>query len=190
MSDGDYLSDDDMLDPFPSERSSRPRRKEKYHHDRFILEGEVVSGFNSVMLAGIRTVRQLFVEGEDVVPALKHLEFMAKKSTMGVYKQDTYVEYDKTVRRRAGREGLKSLGQLETEEIATNFCPENMVSKDSKGASKASSKRKTIRYCRLFNDGCCTFKNCSYAHVCMACDELGHSRIECTKVKSKPAGNK
>lgn len=44
------------------------------------------------------------------------------------------------------------MGLLQMEEIATNFCPENMVSQGAKGV-KSSNKKKAIRYCCSFNDG-------------------------------------
>lgn len=119
---------------------------------------------------------------------------MAKKSTLVANKNETNetnIEYDKAVRRRADLEGPRSFGVLATEEIATNFCPENMYNKDTKPSSKgAANKKKQIRHCRLFNEGSCTFKGCVYAHVCMGCDEQGHGRHECPRLKAKHGNNK
>lgn len=192
-SDSDSFSEGDEYELLPGLEARRRRREKKhrYRHDNFVHEGENVSGFNSVMLVGVRTVKQMLLYQEDALPMLKHLEFMAKKSTLGAYKNDTYVEYDKAVRRRAESDGVKSFGVIATEEVATSFCPENMYSKDSKSSGKpSSSKKKQWRHCRAFNEGSCSYKNCVYAHVCMVCDEQGHGRFECTRVKAKTGINK
>lgn len=39
-------------------------------------EGENVTNFNTVVLAGVRMIRQLSEAGENIVPTLKHLEFV------------------------------------------------------------------------------------------------------------------
>lgn len=177
--------------PGPEDCRRRRERKHRYKHDNYLFEGEAASGFNSVMLLGLRIVKQMLLYREDAFPMLKHLEFMAKKSTRGSYKNDTHVQYDKAVRRRADSDGPRSFGVIATEEVATSFCPENMYNKDFKGAGKPSSnKKKQSRHCRAFNEGSCSYKNCVYAHICIVCDEQGHGRHECTRVKAKTGVNK
>lgn len=154
------------------------------------MEGETVVGFNSIMLLNIRTIRQLYSDGEDITPILKHAEFMAKKSTLGAYRHDTYSEYDKLVRRRADRDGLKEFGLLATEEIATCFCPENMLKHEKNPVKMVNSKKKTPPHCRQYNEGQCQYKNCVYSHICMCCDEQGHGHVECPKLRAKGVVNK
>lgn len=50
VSDSDSYFEGDDIELFPSERKVRCQCRERYLPEHFILEGEVVSGFNSVIL--------------------------------------------------------------------------------------------------------------------------------------------
>lgn len=169
-------------------REGRSRRKEPvFPQDEFLQEGEAMASLNTVVLAGVRQVRHLLMEGQEVEPILKHLEFLLKKSTLGVYRHDAYIGYDRAVRSRADRDGIAAFGVMATEELATSFCPENLIStknRDGKSKSQTSGKSaKAPKFCRAFNEGSCSFKNCIFAHACLACDEIGHGKSDCPKLK-------
>lgn len=171
-------------------RDVRPRRKEPvYPQEDFLKDGETMSSMNTVILAGIRQVCQLLEENQPADPLLKHLEFIIKKSTLGVYRHDAYISYDRAVRARADKDGLPAFGTIATEELATSFCPENLLStkgKDGKAKQQVGGKStKPPRVCRAFNEGSCTFRNCIFSHSCLACDESGHGKADCLKLKTK-----
>lgn len=171
-------------------REGRPKRREPvYPQDEFLTDGETMNSMNTVMLAGIRQARHLLEEGQPVDPILKHLEFIVKKSTLGVYRHDAYISYDRAVRARADRDGLPAFGTIATEELATSFCTENLLStkgKDGKAKQPTGGKSsKPPKVCRAFNEGACTFRNCIFSHSCLACDEAGHGKAECPKLKTK-----
>lgn len=186
-------SDEEM---FVKPRSSkrRERRKEpKFSQQNVTLEGESVSTFQGVILVGVRLARQLSVEGEDVTPVLQHLEFMSKKSLMGTYRHTAFVEYDRAVRGRAELEGLEAFSSIATEEVATSFCVENLVpvnNRSSTGKSQNQPKKRSVKYCRAFNESTCSFKNCLFSHVCMACDEATHGKQDCNRVRGKAQTSK
>lgn len=152
-----------------------------------------MTGLNTVLLAGICQVCHLVEEGETVDPILEHLEFLLKKSTIGVYRHNAYVGYDRWVRARADREGLNAFGDFATEELPTSFCAENLVStkgKEGKSAKQGNAKSsKNTKFCQAYNNGSCSFRNCIFAHICQACDEPGHGKFECPRLKNK-TGNK
>lgn len=104
-------------------------------------------GFYLIMLLNIRTIRQLYSDGEDITPILKHAEFLAKKCSLRSYHQCTFNEYDELVHRRVDREGLKEFGLLATEEIATCFCPENMYHQEKLSIKSAGGKKNTACHC-------------------------------------------
>lgn len=96
--DGESDSSIDELFTKPRKTQTKAQRREpKYGQDQFIRDGEAMTSFNTVVLAGVRMIRQLAQEGESILPALKHLEFVAKKSTMGSYRQEAFVSYDRVV---------------------------------------------------------------------------------------------
>lgn len=181
-----------QLVPRNRKRDGRSRRKEPaFPQEEFLKDGESMSSMNTVILAGIRQVRQLLDENQPADPLLKHLEFVIKKSTLGVYRHDAYISYDRAVRARADKEGLSAFGVIATEELATSFCPENLLStkgKDGKTKQRDGGKSsKPPRICRAFNEGACSFRNCIFSHSCLACDEAGHGKADCPKLKPKTA---
>lgn len=194
VSEANSESSEDEL--FTTSRKQQPkthRREPKYSHDCFTKEGEAVNNFNTVVLAGVRMIRQLSEAGENILPVLKHMEFVAKKSTMGSYRQEAYVSYDRAVRSRAEMEGLSAFGEIATEEVATSFCSENLYVNTGKGPStksRQSAKRKATKYCRAFNESVCDFKSCVYSHTCMACDDNTHGKQDCSKLKGKLSNSK
>lgn len=174
-------------------REGRARRKEPaFQQDEFLQSGETISGLNTVLLAGVRQVRHLVENGQEASPLLKHIEFLLKKSTLGVYRHEAYVAYDRTVRARADRDGIEAFGYMATEELATSFCPENLVaSKNRDGGSRTKNQGKspkTTKFCRAYNEGSCTFKNCIFSHACLACEEQGHGKCDCPRLRSRSGG--
>lgn len=133
-----FSSDEDEAPDVQFISSSRKREgqvKQKescFFQEDFLKEGKPMTGLNTVLLAGVRQVHQLMKEGETADPLLKHLEFLLKKSTLGVYKHDAYVSYNCSVRARADRDGLDAFGNIATEELATSFCTENLMATKSK----------------------------------------------------------
>lgn len=185
--------DEDNLFPTSSKLKSKKKKATPFSHDYQVKEGESVSTLNTVTLMCVRLVRQLVDEGENPTPVLKHIEFMTKKSTLATYKHDAYVMYDKTVRDRANHEGLSAFGVVATEEVATAFCSENILSFSNKGHSSKNpsiGRKKNIRYCRSFNEGSCVFRNCQYVHACMACDEQSHGKVDCSRLKSTTSSSR
>lgn len=125
-------------------REGRSRRKEPtFPQDKFLQEGETMASLNTVVLAGVRQVRHLLMEGQEAGPILKHVKFLFKKSTLGVYRHKAYISYDRAVRSRADRDGISAFGAMATEELATSFCPENLIStknRDGKSTSQGNGK--------------------------------------------------
>lgn len=192
-------SDSDLdADLRVSSRSNRREGRAKcktpaFPQDEFLQDGEVMSSLNTVVLAGIRQVRHLIGGHQEVGPVLKHLEFLLKKSTLGVYRHEAYISYDRAVRARAERDGIGAFGYMATEELATSFCPENLVAprnRDGKSKLQGGGKSaKPTKVCRAYKDGSCSFKNCIFAHSCLACDEAGHGKCDCPRLRPRN-GNK
>lgn len=172
-------------------RDGRAKRREpRFPQENYLKEGEAMTGLNTVILAGIRQVRSSLEEDQIANPVLKHLEFLLKKSTLGVYRHEAYIGYDRAVRSRADVEGIDAFGNIATEELATSFCTENLVSaksKDGKAIKSGNAKStKTSKVCRAYNEGTCSYRNCIFSHTCLACDESGHGKVECPKLRSRP----
>lgn len=190
----DYSSSEDEL--FTKQTSARRREKRRdpeYSQQQFALEGENISSFQSVMLVGIRLARQLASNGDGNGAVLQHLEFIAKKALMGSYRHEAFVSYDRAVRGRAELVGLEAFSTIATEEVATCFCAENLISsnyKNQPAKNQGQQKKRPVKYCRAFNDSTCQYKNCVFNHVCMACDEPGHGKQDCGRLRGKSTSNK
>lgn len=186
-------SEDELFTKQTSTRKREKRREPKYSQQQFALEGENICSFQSVILVGVRLARQLATSGEDNGAVLQHLEFIAKKALMGSYRHEAFISYDRAVRGRAELLGLEAFSSIATEEIATSFCAENLITgnfKNQPTKNTAQQKKRPVKYCRAFNESTCPYRNCVFNHVCMACDEAGHGKQDCGRLRGKPTSNK
>lgn len=122
---------------------------------------------------------------------LQHLEFISKKALMGSYWSKAFISYDRAVRGRAEGEGVEAFTRIVTEEVATSFCAENLSSsfKNQEGKPQNQSKKRPVKYCTAFNESSCPLKNCVFNNVCMACDEPGHGKMDCARLREKAENN-
>lgn len=157
--------------------SRRLKSKRRFCHSKFLEESETVSTFEGVMLVGLRTIQHLVEEGRDPKPLYKHLEFIAKKATIGRYKYKAFVGFDSRVRDRAGAYGIQIFAEMSAEDVATFFCAKNMwISKDKPGKKGSESgRRKQGNPCLLFNNSSCTYKFCNI-QPCLPCLRGARSR--------------
>lgn len=183
-------SDEDLFTK--SSRKREKRREPRFSQQQFALEGEGINSFQAVVLVGVRLARQLCSNNEEVGPVLQHLEFISKKALMGSYRHEAFISYDRAVRGRAELEGTEAFSKIATEEVATSFCAENLSNsfKGQGGKTQSQAKKRPVKYCRAYNESSCTFKNCVFNHVCMACNVPGHGKIDCTRLRGKAGGNK
>lgn len=120
-----------------------------------------MNSFSMISLLGLKLIPQLFDTGECVLPVIKHLEFLTKKSTFVAYRSDAYVGNNRAV--------VDGPRKMVTEEVAINFCAENLYPQSIKnGPVKQQASKKNTRYCMAVYEGACTFCGCGYSHTCRA----------------------
>lgn len=163
----------------------RRKHKNKFEQKRFVPEGETLNSFEMLMLATANNLLYLLERDLDVSPLVHHFKFLATKAVRANYKPDAFVGYDNIVRQRVSKHGLAAFGEVSQEEVVLQFCPENMVykGKSAKKSDSTQGKKKVNNYCKHFNDDECHYKACTYAHRCMACDDISHGRKACPSVK-------
>ena len=173
-------------------RATKERKKRNPFDHSYTRKGEAVESFELLMVVTFKTMEELLAMGKNVKGLVWHGLAMSEKAATGIYKVDAFVKYDESVRDRAGRFGPSTFGVVNQEDVMRHFCYDNAeASKTSKGSSKASTsstKRKTDKICLKYNgENGCNFKSCTFAHKCIACEELGHSRKDCKSLKKKEA---
>ena len=171
-------------------RSTKEKKKRNpFEHGSYIRKGESVDSYEKLMVVTFRTMEQLQELNRDVKGLVKHGLAMSEKAATGVYKVDAFVRYDESVRERAGRQGPGTFGQVNHEDCLRFFCYDSVDKQKAKpSAGATSTKKRGDRTCLRYNgDTGCSFKNCSFAHRCIACEEVGHARKDCKVLKKKEA---
>ena len=169
-------------------RSTKERKKRNpFEHGSYIRKGDTVSSYEKLMVVTFKTLEQLIELGKDVKGLVRHGLAMSEKAAAGVYKVETFIRYDETVRERAGQHGPSTFGQVNQEDVMRFFCYDNVDSKKGAKASATGTKKpKNERICLRFNSEIgCGFKNCSFSHRCIACEESGHAKKDCGVLKKK-----
>ena len=170
-------------------RSTKEKKKRNpFEHGSYIRKGESVTSFEKLMVVTFKTLEQLLDLNKDVRGLVKHGLAMSEKASAGVYKVNAFIMYDESVRERAGRSGPSTFGQVDQEDIMRFFCYDNVDKQKQLKSATAVSKKKADRTCLRYNgEAGCSFKNCSFAHKCIACEEMGHARKDCRVLKKKEA---
>lgn len=161
----------------------RTKAKKKFRSSKFIREGETITSFEGVILVAIRTIQAIYDSGEDPTPVIRHAEFLAKKASMIAYKPESYIGYDQRVRERANYQGITAFAEVAAEDIATYFCQEHMIARQSKAGRQQATVRKPKRTCINYNESSCSYKGCQYAHICAACEDPSHGRRDCPLIR-------
>ena len=145
-------------------------------------------------------VLELSEEGYEVTGVMEHVRFLAEKANTRTYTTQSWARYDEAVRSKARKVGLSAYsgGDLE---LSTRFLGADATREVRKQKLSAVSKFRggrqgwprdkdagQMRVCLAYNEGCCTFQNCRYSHVCLLCKEVGHVQSECDNcVRKKPS---
>lgn len=189
-SDSDYTGRDTSSDSASTVLSRRHRRRKSkkiFDQARFVSEGEELRTFEGLVLMTSKHLLNMLEHGTDPTHLIHHLKFMATKATLGHYKHEAFLSYDRAVRQRATKEAGSAFSDVLQEDVVPHFSPENMLPKMPSKVSKTNAgvqKKKSAGYCRAFNDGDCPYgAKCIFSHRCMACDEVAHGRKQCPSLK-------
>ena len=147
------------------------------------------------MLIGIKTIEKLVTEKNDPLPVVRHVKFLAKKSTKKMFESVAFVKYGEAVRDRVNEKGPAQFGIIETDEVYSHFSLENTIRvmgkgpaiQKGRGTSRTANVNKDETHCIRFNNydiGC--KEKCSYLHACYVCDFKDHGKRDCPK----KSGNK
>ena len=168
-------------------REAEKNKRNPFDHQAYIRKGEKVESFEELMVITFKTMSQLLDLKYDLRGLIKHGQTLAEKAAKRVYKPTALVQYDESVRERAGEVGPTAFGPVSQEDILRHFCWDNAERPKSQAKQQAKpAKSKNDKICLRFNDGGCQAKSCNYSHRCIACEELGHSRKDCKALsKSK-----
>ena len=168
-------------------KSTKEKKKRNpFEHSSYVRKGESVSSYEKLMVVTFKTLEQLVELNKDVKGLIRHGLAMSEKASAGVYKVNAFIQYDESVRERAGRHGPSTFGQVDQEDIMRFFCYDNVDKQKQAKSTGTVSKKKADRVCLRYNsEAGCLFKNCSFAHKCIACEEVGHARKDCRVLKKK-----
>ena len=160
-------------------------RKNPFDHRNYGKKGEVVESFEQLMVVLFKTMAQFMELKYDVRGIIKHGLMLSEKAAKDVYRPEAFVQYDESVRSRAGHSGPSAFGTVDQEDVLRFFSCDNLKHRRTSVATGKNSHSKKDKFCLRFNDGGCANKNCPYAHKCMACEEFGHSKKDCRNVSTK-----
>ena len=164
------------------------KRKNPFDHKNYGKKGEVVQTFEQLMVVLLKTMSQFMDLRYDVRGIIKHGLMLAEKAAKDVYRPEAFVQYDESVRTRAGQVGPTAFASID--QVLRFFSCDNLkVKRPTGGSGKAGQPRKD-KICLRFNDGGCSNKNCQYSHKCLACEDTGHSKKDCKNVNSKKKESK
>ena len=179
--------DSDWKDFFGAEvwKKEKDRvRKNPFDHRNYGKRGDVVESFEQLMVVLFKTMSQLQELKYDLKGIIKHGLMMSEKAAKDVYIPEAFIEYDESVRKRGGQVGPTAFGIVDQEDVLRFFSCEYLKSKKAAGGSAKSSTAKKSKTCLRYNDGGCTYKNCSYQHKCIACEGWGHPKKDCRNVSA------
>ena len=160
-------------------------RKNPFDHRSYGKMGKEVETFEQLMVIQFKTITQLLDLKYDVRGLVKHGLMMSEKAAKDVYEAEAFVQYDDSVRTRAGAVGPTAFGSVDQEDVLRFFPCDNMKKKKQPQTQAKVSQTKKNKFCLRYNDSVCTSKNCQYAHRCIACEEWGHPKKDCKNVNIK-----
>ena len=160
--------------------------KNPFDQRAFTRKGEKVSSFESLMYVTFKTALKLMELKYDARGILKHGMAMAEKAAKNVYEVDAFLQYDESVRERAGQTGPSAFGTVVQEDVLMHYCFDNTIKQKGSSKQQQSSKKagssKAEKTCLRYNEGGCNNKSCHFMHRCIACDDLGHPKKDCKNV--------
>ena len=161
-------------------------KKNPFCHATYLKRGESVESFEDIMMVTFKTMHQLLEMKQNVSGLVKHGLTLAEKASKHVFESIAFVQYDESVRERAGEVGPSAFSSVVQEDALRFFSAENMKQKKqgSKSGSQGARKR-SDKTCLRYNDTGCNAKNCYYVHKCVACDGEGHAKKDCKVAKAK-----
>ena len=160
-------------------------RKNPFDHRSYGKKGKEVETFEQLMVIQFKTMNQLLDLKYDVRGLVKHGLMMSEKAAKDVYEAEAFVQYDESVRSRAGVSGPTAFGSVDQEDVLRFFSCDNMKKKKQVVSQTKLGQPKKNKFCLRYNDSTCTAKNCQYAHRCIACEDWGHPKKECKNVTIK-----
>ena len=168
----------------------------QYAQKRFLAKDVKAKSVEDILLIGIKSIEKALTEKCDALPIVRHVKFLAEKSTKRMFEPVAFVKYDEAVRNRVNDLGIAQFGIIETDEVYSHFSLENTVKLTAKTSTFAKGGRGTTRsgtssnkseiHCIRFNnyaEGC--KGRCSYLHACYVCESRDHGKRECPKKVSK-----
>ena len=173
-----------------SSSSSRYRGKDvrllPFDYCNFLDKSVKLDSFESLMLLQVRMVKSLFLQGEDLLGLISHIELLCEKAMTRVYRIPSLIAYDHSVRVRASAKGPDGFGQVENADVLRYFAYDSTV---VASAAKTKSVTKTSgggdrKPCFAFNKGDCKVQSCKFSHFCMYCRSQAHGASGCASTKT------
>ena len=137
----------------------------------------------------MRLVKVLYDQGEDIFNLISHIEMLVEKSATKIYTVKALAAYDKSVKDRADKMGIRAFESVDSAEVLRHLCYDGTVlaQRGSYQKPKTQNKSKSSpNTCYAYNrpEGC---RNdpCRYRHVCDICGTGGHPSEKCLKTESK-----
>lgn len=193
-----------------SSSGSRSRRRSKKKHDRkkrskFAIDNYTKDeknakrlNFVELMYAAlvwcVKKSEKIGMESDDFRGYLGHLAYMTMHAITNNYNDSAYRGYDKAVREKVKRKGLKCFKMGDQELSLLHFNLDNArLTRDTRRATRpATSHRKVWEsnarargacYAHNFTKGGCIEKECTWEHSCIACKSTSHIISKCPSKK-------
>ena len=128
-------------------------------------------------------------KGEDVFNLISHIEMLIEKSVTKIYTVKALTAYDKSVKDRADRVGIRAFERVDSADVLRHLCYDGTVLAQRLTYQKPKTQGKSKHSpntCYAYNrpEGC---RNdpCRYRHACDVCGIGGHPAEKCQKTESK-----
>ena len=152
-----------------------------------MAKDEKVKSIKDILLIGIKTIKKVVSDKNDLSPIVKHVKFLAEKATKKMFEPVACMKYDEAVRTRVNSKGISQFSIIETDEVYSHFSLENTVKVTGKGTvNKKGGWAHLGRFNRphtVFDFGCKS--KCSFLHACYVCDSREHGKQDCPKKSNK-----
>ena len=178
----------------PSRHHKRESKKGEFDQSNYLDRNQKVDSIETLLLVNVRLIKQLHEAGEEITAVIDHVELLVEKSSTRIFTLNALVAYDRSVKDRADRKGLRAFGSVENSDILRYLGYDGTVN-----AQKQSTKNNSIggkssivknanspNVCFAFNraEGC-KMNPCRYRHVCSGCGIQGHAAEACRKAEVK-----
>ena len=97
-------------------REAEKKKRNPFDHQAYIRKGEKVESFEELMVITFKTMSQLLDLKYDLRGLIKHGQTLAEKAAKRVFKPTALVQYDESVRERAGEVGPTAFGPVSQED--------------------------------------------------------------------------